>query len=99
MHILQYYHLIIRHLICGISPSIRPKMTSLGYRLVRTSLPVASLFVHFCTPPFETTHPTREHKAKEHNDKTKCQTGIQRRAQCHGILGPPCCSSSSNNII
>lgn len=52
-------------------PLVRSEMPSLRHSPVRTSLPVAALLVHLCSPPLEVLHEAWVNKAKEDDDDAK----------------------------
>lgn len=68
-------------------------------RSVRASLPVASLLIHLGAPPAKVLHPPGIYKDEEDNDDAKGQAGIERGAECHGVLAPPGVGAALDEVV
>lgn len=64
-------------------------MRSVGNALQGAGLPVTTLLIDLGSPPREAIHPARVDEPEEDDDNAERQTGVERRAQRHGVLGPP----------
>lgn len=62
-------------------------------------MPVAALLVDFGAPPAEAAHPPRVEEAEEHDEDAESETGVERGAQRHGILGPPSARAPLDAVV
>jgi hypothetical protein len=60
----------------SILPFVRSKVLSRRNNHVRACLPITSLLINLCSPPFESLHPTWVHEAKEYDNESECQARV-----------------------
>lgn len=80
-------------------PPIRSEVLPIRNHLPRTGVPVTTSLINLRTPPFKPIHPARKHEPKEHNHQPKRKARVQRSAQRHCVLCPPCRGSAAYHII
>lgn len=57
------------------------------------------MLVHFRPPPAESFHEARVYEPEEDDDDAKRQPGVQGRAECHGVFGPPGARAALDPVV
>ena len=78
---------------------VRAEGFTIRHRQIRTSLPVAALFINLSPPPVKAAHPARVEEAEEDNDDAKSEAGVESSTERHGILAPPGVGATLDEIV